>query len=108
MTFFITAQTAFHHCTFQVITAHVVHHCTLKQALAIVLNKAQNMQEFQQIFCRILPVRGFPTTLKRLSSYFLDLYIYIYTPVSKIVFARESYSNRNRSLVVNSRFLQRF
>jgi len=27
------AQTAFHHCTFQVITAHVVHHCTLKQAL---------------------------------------------------------------------------
>src|SRR6218665_1969816 len=29
----ITAQTAFHHCTFQVITAHFVHHCTLKQAL---------------------------------------------------------------------------
>jgi len=26
----ITAQTAFHHCTFQVITAHFVHHCTLK------------------------------------------------------------------------------
>jgi len=29
----ITAQTAFHRCTFQVITAHFVHHCTLKQAL---------------------------------------------------------------------------
>src|SRR6218665_3093003 len=30
---FITAQTAFHHCTFSFITAHFVHHCTLKQAL---------------------------------------------------------------------------
>jgi len=30
---FITAQTAFHHCTFQVITAHFVRHCTLKQAM---------------------------------------------------------------------------
>src|SRR6218665_158232 len=30
---FITAQTAFHHCTFSLITAHFVHHCTLKQAL---------------------------------------------------------------------------
>jgi len=29
----ITAQTAFHHCTFQVITPHFVHHCTLKEAL---------------------------------------------------------------------------
>jgi len=33
MTFFITAQTAFHHCTFAVITAHFVPHRTLKQAL---------------------------------------------------------------------------
>src|SRR6218665_3119376 len=33
MTYFVTAQTAFHHCTFRVITAHFVHHCTLKQAL---------------------------------------------------------------------------
>src|SRR6218665_680380 len=33
MTFFVTAQTAFHHCTFGVITAHFLHHCTLKQAL---------------------------------------------------------------------------
>src|SRR6218665_1242152 len=33
MTFFVTAQTAFHHCTFSFITAHFVHHCTLKQAL---------------------------------------------------------------------------
>src|SRR6218665_2211724 len=31
--FFVTAQTAFHHCTFRFITAHFVHHCTLKQAL---------------------------------------------------------------------------
>ena len=31
--YFITAQTAFHHCTFSFITAHFVHHCTLKQAL---------------------------------------------------------------------------
>jgi len=29
---FITAQTAFHNCTFQTITAHFVHHCALKQA----------------------------------------------------------------------------
>src|SRR6218665_421969 len=28
-----TAHTAFHHCTFQVMTAHFVHHCTLKQAV---------------------------------------------------------------------------
>ena len=33
MTFFVTEQTAFHHCTFQFITAHFVHHCTLKEAL---------------------------------------------------------------------------
>jgi len=33
MTFFVTAQTAFHHCTFRFITAHFVHRCTLKQAL---------------------------------------------------------------------------
>ena|SRR6218665_109041 len=32
-TFFVTAQTAFPHCTFQVITAHFAHHCTLNQAL---------------------------------------------------------------------------
>jgi len=31
--FLVTAQTAFHHCTFRFITAHFVHHCTLKQAL---------------------------------------------------------------------------
>ena len=31
---FITTLTAFHHCTFQVITAQFVHNCTLKQALA--------------------------------------------------------------------------
>src|SRR6218665_3927935 len=31
--YFITAQTAFHHCTFSFTTAHFVHHCTLKQAL---------------------------------------------------------------------------
>jgi len=30
---YIIAQTAFHHCTFQVITAHFVHHCALKPAL---------------------------------------------------------------------------
>jgi len=36
MTFFITAQTAFHHCTFQVFTAHFVHHCKLKQALLFI------------------------------------------------------------------------
>src|SRR6218665_1812254 len=29
----ITAQTALHHCTFQVVTAHFAHHCMLKQAL---------------------------------------------------------------------------
>jgi len=28
MTFFVTAQTAFHHCTFRFITAYFVHHCT--------------------------------------------------------------------------------
>src|SRR6218665_1091731 len=33
MTFFVTAQTAFLHCTFRFITARFVHHCTLKQAL---------------------------------------------------------------------------
>src|SRR6218665_101273 len=33
MHFLITAQTAFHQCTFSFITAHFVHHCTLKQAL---------------------------------------------------------------------------
>jgi len=37
MTFFVTAQTAFHHCTFRFITAHFVHHCTLKQALNITI-----------------------------------------------------------------------
>jgi len=26
-------KTAFHHCTFQVNTAHFVQHCTLKQSL---------------------------------------------------------------------------
>ena len=31
---FITTKTAFHHCTFQFITAHFMNHCTLKQALA--------------------------------------------------------------------------
>src|SRR6218665_1290597 len=31
--YFINAQTAFHHCTFSFITAHLVHHCTLKQVL---------------------------------------------------------------------------
>ena len=31
--YFITAQRAFHHCTFSFITAHFVPHCTLKQAL---------------------------------------------------------------------------
>jgi len=31
--YFITAQAAFHHCTFSFITAQFVHHCTLKQAL---------------------------------------------------------------------------
>src|SRR6218665_2760486 len=36
MTFFVTAQTAFHHCTFRFITAHFVHHCTLKQALTCI------------------------------------------------------------------------
>src|SRR6218665_506051 len=35
MTFFVTAQTAFHNCTFRFITAHFVHHCTLKQALPL-------------------------------------------------------------------------
>src|SRR6218665_2211332 len=30
---FVTAQTAFHYCTFRFITSHFVHHCTLKQAL---------------------------------------------------------------------------
>ena len=29
----ITAQTAFHHCTIQVITTQFVRHCTLKQTL---------------------------------------------------------------------------
>jgi len=33
MTLFVTAQTAFHHCTFRFFTAHFVHHCTVKQAL---------------------------------------------------------------------------
>ena len=37
ITFFVTAQTAFHHCTFRFITGHCVHHCTLKQALLLVL-----------------------------------------------------------------------
>ena len=31
--YFITAQTAFHQCTFSFIIARFVHHCTLKQAL---------------------------------------------------------------------------
>ena len=35
--YFITAQTTFHHCTFSFITAHFVHHCTLKQALAMTM-----------------------------------------------------------------------
>ena len=35
MAFFITAQTAFHHCTSQVIAAHFVQHCTLKQVLHV-------------------------------------------------------------------------
>jgi len=30
-TIFITAKTAFHHCTRSFIAAHFVHHCTLKQ-----------------------------------------------------------------------------
>jgi len=30
---FITAKTAFRHCTFSFITVHFVHHCTLKHAL---------------------------------------------------------------------------
>src|SRR6218665_1135163 len=30
---FITAKTAFHHCTFSFITAHFVHHCRLKHAM---------------------------------------------------------------------------
>jgi len=34
MTFFVTAQTAFHYCTFRFIIAHFVHHCTLKQAMS--------------------------------------------------------------------------
>jgi len=49
MTFLITAQTAFHRCTFQVITAHFVHHCTSKQALEEVQSKIRNLAflEFQ-------------------------------------------------------------
>ena len=35
--YFITAQTAFHKCTFSFITAHFVNHCTLKQALALLV-----------------------------------------------------------------------
>jgi len=40
--FFVTAQTAFHHCTFRFITAHFVHHCTLKQALLFGENRGGN------------------------------------------------------------------
>jgi len=32
---FFAAKTAFHHCTFSIITAHFMHHCTLKQALIV-------------------------------------------------------------------------
>jgi len=35
--YFITAQTAFHHTTFSFIDAHFVHHCTLKQAQVYIL-----------------------------------------------------------------------
>ena len=37
LTQFITAKTAFHHCTFSFITAHFVHHCTLKQAMQVMV-----------------------------------------------------------------------
>src|SRR6218665_3248049 len=40
--FFVTAQTAFHHCIFRFITAHFVHHCTLKQALLFGENRGGN------------------------------------------------------------------
>src|SRR6218665_2917446 len=43
MTFFVTAQPAFHHCKFRFITAHFVHHCTLKQALAQSYTKLRNI-----------------------------------------------------------------
>ena len=36
--YFITAQTAFRHCTFSFITAHFVHHCTLKVSTVLYLS----------------------------------------------------------------------
>jgi len=36
MALFVTAQTAFRHCTLRLITAHFVYHCTVKQALPCV------------------------------------------------------------------------
>ena len=45
---YITAQTAFHHCTFQVITAHFVHHCMLKQALRASIILAKSLHNYHQ------------------------------------------------------------
>jgi len=42
---FITAKTAFHHCTFTFITAHFVHHSTLKQALDEIAGWAMTTHE---------------------------------------------------------------
>src|SRR6218665_2600884 len=52
---FITAQTAFHHCTFSFITAHFVHHCTLKQALFSSFNHHQTKNHHKQTCNRARP-----------------------------------------------------
>lgn len=40
----ITAQIAFHYCTFQFITAHFVYHCTLKNSLLEAKAKARTLK----------------------------------------------------------------
>src|SRR6218665_2241839 len=57
MTFFVTAQTAFHHCTFRFVTAHCVHHCTLKQAL----NKDDKINSRTMISMNVYSIEGVVT-----------------------------------------------
>ena len=47
---FITAKTAFHHCTFSFITAHFVHHCTLKHALLVFTVETASDVGYSSIF----------------------------------------------------------
>src|SRR6218665_504090 len=52
MTFFVTAQTAFHHCTFSFITAHFVHHCAFCASLHCILCCKKQHATVSDIFLR--------------------------------------------------------